>query len=125
MGGRITDIHKPVDLPPEDGPRPSLNTFDETAGGAVVPYTPLPDPTTAFQFLDRGWRPMLGVIAGVGFFYSFVAAPVTDRKEVDEAKLWVLCTLALGLAGSKTVERIGPGMMRPQGLLGGPPLVTR
>jgi hypothetical protein len=102
------------------GPRAPLNTFDEAAPISIG------EPSTAFGWLDRGWRPMLGVVCGVGFFYSFVAAPVTDRREVDEAKLWVLCTLALGLAGTKTAERIGPGMMgRAQGLLGGPPLVTR
>lgn len=101
-------------------PRLPVNTFDETPAP-----TGLPDPETPFAWLDRGWRPMLGVVCGVGFFYSFVAAPVTDRKEVDEAKLWVLCTLALGLAGTKTAERLGPGMIRPQGLIGGSPLVTR
>lgn len=99
-------------------------SFDPPTGGALVPYEQKPPPTNVFDWIDRGWRPGLGLICGVGFFYSFVAAPVTDRREVDEAKLWVLCTLALGLAGAKTAERIGPGMMRPQALLG-PPLVTR
>lgn len=114
LGGRRADPGAAIGAPPS---LPSI-AFDE-----LTTVTP-PDPATAFQWLDRGWRPVLGVVCGVGFFYSFVAAPVTDRREVDEAKLWVLCTLALGLAGAKTAERIGPGMIRPQGV-GGPALVTR
>lgn len=105
---------------PDLAPSGSSITFNE-----LTSTTP-PDPASVFQWLDRSWRPMLGVVCGAGFFYSFVAAPVTDRREVDEAKLWVLCTLALGLAGVKTAERLGPGMVgRAQGLMGGPPLVTR
>lgn len=73
----------------------------------------LPNPETAFQFLDRGWRPLLGVICGLGFAYNFVLAPAADRREVDEQKLWVLCTLALGLAGAKTVERNRIGAPTP------------
>lgn len=93
---------------------------------AAAPEGPaLPHPRTAFEYMERGWRPGLGVICGVGFFYSFVAAPLTERREVDEAKLWVLATVALGLAGVKTAERLGPGMMRPAGLFTGPQLVTR
>lgn len=65
----------------------------------------LPNPQTAFEFIDRGWRPVLGLICGVGFAYNFIVAPAFEKREVEEPKLWVLVTLALGLAGAKTVER--------------------
>jgi hypothetical protein len=118
--GRVID---PGEAAPEPAiaRAPAIN-FDF----APAPEGPaLPHPRTPFEYIDRGWRPALGVICGVGFFYSFVAAPLTERREVDEAKLWVLATVALGLAGVKTAERLGPGMMRPAGLFTGPQLVTR
>ncbi|MGL5116501.1 MAG: hypothetical protein ACRC7C_14375 [Beijerinckiaceae bacterium] len=105
---------------PKPAPPPAAAFGDVTAAQASVAPD---DPTTLFQFMDRGWRPWLGVVCGLGFFYSFVAAPMVDDDGVEEAKLWVLATVALGLAGVKTAERNKIGM--PQGLIGGPALVTR
>lgn len=70
-----------------------------------------PHPTTAFEYFDRGWRPALGAICGIALAYNFVLAPALDKKETDEGKLWVLATVALGLAGARTFERVGPQMI--------------
>lgn len=76
--------------------------------------SPLPpaQPATAFDWLDRGWRPALGAICAAGLAYNFMLAPATGSKENDEGKLWVLATVALGLAGARTIERVGPVMGR-------------
>lgn len=69
-------------------------------------------PVTTWDWVERGWRPALGWVCGVAFLYNFVAAPSVEAKETDEGKLWVVATVALGLAGVRTFERIGPAMVR-------------
>ena len=69
-------------------------------------------PMTAFQLVERGWRPALGWVCGLALAYNFIAAPATGREHVEEGKLWVVATVALGLAGVRTIERVGPAMAR-------------
>lgn len=82
-------------------------------GPDALPARLPPHPQTVFEYFDRGWRPALGAICGLALAYNFVLAPASGSKETDEGKLWVLATIALGLAGVKTVERVGPQMVRP------------
>lgn len=96
----ITDDIRPAD--PALDQRPAF-TWDGAG--------PL-QPVTAFEWVERGWRPALGWVCGLAFFYNFVAAPSVDAKESDEGKLWVIATVALGLAGVRTIERVGPQMVR-------------
>ena len=91
--GITEDLQSPPAIPWDNGARPL-------------------HPTTAFEWLERGWRPALGAICGAALAYNFILAPVTERREVDEGKLWIIATVGLGLAGVRTIERVGPQMVR-------------
>jgi len=74
----------------------------------------LPNPETFFQFVDRGWRPIVGGACGLAIAYS-----VIFDERPNQEKLWVAAAVAMGLAGARTVERNRIGApLPPQGAAG-------
>lgn len=109
------------------GPRAPVfwpDAAQETARDAA-PTDPvaLPDPLTAFQWLDRAWRPALGAFCGIGVLYTVVLGPMFHRETTSTEKFGLLVGLAAALAGAKSLERasLARAPISPASLFGAAP----
>lgn len=102
--GRVVDHSAELDRAARvaaNGPEP-----DPLVLTRVVGADHLPDPVTVFGWLDRASRPV--ALAAMAYCIVYATTMAKEEDRAPEAWGWIAVTGLLGLAGVKTVERVGP-----------------